>query len=133
MQNSSTVSSNFVIGIFTFCSKCDMFHFFSNASEMRRPLYATTRSTGSQYVNLENRYEHQKCYLPQVKSNPCCLHLDNDGVWLYVPLQWFNLNSLLTGPELISDTYLALFLAQLQQEGNNQNSAPLFFYQCVDT
>uniref|UniRef100_A0A3B5A4U3 ubiquitinyl hydrolase 1 n=1 Tax=Stegastes partitus TaxID=144197 RepID=A0A3B5A4U3_9TELE len=33
-------------------------------------------------------------------------------------LYWFNLNSLLTGPELISDTYLALFLAQLQQEGN---------------
>uniref|UniRef100_A0A3B5A1Z1 ubiquitinyl hydrolase 1 n=1 Tax=Stegastes partitus TaxID=144197 RepID=A0A3B5A1Z1_9TELE len=32
-------------------------------------------------------------------------------------LYWFNLNSLLTGPELISDTYLALFLAQLQQEG----------------
>ncbi|NXN11168.1 ATX3 protein, partial [Indicator maculatus] len=31
--------------------------------------------------------------------------------------QWFNLNSLLMGPELISDTYLALFLAQLQQEG----------------
>ncbi|PNF30246.1 hypothetical protein B7P43_G01247 [Cryptotermes secundus] len=31
--------------------------------------------------------------------------------------QWFNLNSLLTGPELISDTYLAMFLAQLQQEG----------------
>lgn len=36
----------------------------------------------------------------------------------YFSLQWFNLNSLLTGPELISDTYLALFLAQLQQEGN---------------
>uniref|UniRef100_A0A8C2ZBD6 ubiquitinyl hydrolase 1 n=1 Tax=Cyclopterus lumpus TaxID=8103 RepID=A0A8C2ZBD6_CYCLU len=35
--------------------------------------------------------------------------------------QWFNLNSLLTGPELISDTYLALFLAQLQQEGITQN------------
>ncbi|KAI0241889.1 Ataxin-3 [Lamellibrachia satsuma] len=31
--------------------------------------------------------------------------------------QWFNLNSLLTGPELISDTYLTLFLTQLQQEG----------------
>lgn len=31
--------------------------------------------------------------------------------------QWFNLNSLLSRPELISDTYLALFLAQLQQEG----------------
>ncbi|KAF8796909.1 Ataxin-3 like protein [Argiope bruennichi] len=31
--------------------------------------------------------------------------------------QWFNLNSLLVGPELISDTYLALFLAQLQDGG----------------
>ncbi|CAG5127791.1 unnamed protein product [Candidula unifasciata] len=30
---------------------------------------------------------------------------------------WFNLNSLLSGPELISDTYLSLFLTQLQQEG----------------
>ncbi|CAD7693308.1 unnamed protein product [Nyctereutes procyonoides] len=30
--------------------------------------------------------------------------------------QWFNLNSLLMGPELTSDTYLALFLAQLQQQ-----------------
>jgi len=33
--------------------------------------------------------------------------------------QWFNLNSLLTGPELISDTYLTLFLTQLQQEGQS--------------
>jgi len=31
--------------------------------------------------------------------------------------QWFNLNSLLTGPELISDTYLTLLLTQLQQDG----------------
>ncbi|XP_075228603.1 ataxin-3-like isoform X2 [Lycorma delicatula] len=31
--------------------------------------------------------------------------------------QWFNLNSLLSGPELISNTYLSMFLAQLQQEG----------------
>ncbi|KAK9499248.1 hypothetical protein O3M35_002318 [Rhynocoris fuscipes] len=31
--------------------------------------------------------------------------------------QWFNLNSLLSGPQLISTTYLAIFLAQLQQEG----------------
>lgn len=31
--------------------------------------------------------------------------------------QWFNLNSLLTYPELISETYLGLFLAQLRQEG----------------
>jgi Josephin len=31
--------------------------------------------------------------------------------------QWFNLNSMLSGPELLSDTHLALFLKQLQQEG----------------
>ncbi|KAJ8922381.1 hypothetical protein NQ315_004324 [Exocentrus adspersus] len=31
--------------------------------------------------------------------------------------QWFNLNSLLAKPELISDTYLALFLAQLKNDG----------------
>ncbi|XP_012279282.1 ataxin-3-like [Orussus abietinus] len=31
--------------------------------------------------------------------------------------QWFNLNSMLSGPELISDTYLAMYLAQLLQEG----------------
>ncbi|CAG9855912.1 unnamed protein product [Phyllotreta striolata] len=31
--------------------------------------------------------------------------------------QWFNLNSLLSKPELISDTYLVLFLAQLKNDG----------------
>lgn len=31
--------------------------------------------------------------------------------------QWFNLNSLLSGPQLISDMYLAMYLAQLLQEG----------------
>lgn len=31
--------------------------------------------------------------------------------------QWFNLNSLLNKPELISDTYLSLFLAQLKNDG----------------
>ncbi|XP_029172462.1 ataxin-3-like isoform X2 [Nylanderia fulva] len=30
--------------------------------------------------------------------------------------QWFNLNSMLSGPQLISDTYLAMYLAQLLQE-----------------
>uniref|UniRef100_A0A3Q3G425 ubiquitinyl hydrolase 1 n=1 Tax=Labrus bergylta TaxID=56723 RepID=A0A3Q3G425_9LABR len=44
------------------------------------------------------------------------IHLKKKTLFLF-SLQWFNLNSLLTGPELISDTYLALFLAQLQQEG----------------
>lgn len=33
------------------------------------------------------------------------------------PRQWFNLNSLKTYPELISDTYLSLYLGQLQIEG----------------
>jgi len=32
-------------------------------------------------------------------------------------IQWFNLNSINTGPELISETYLSLFLTQLQSEG----------------
>lgn len=31
--------------------------------------------------------------------------------------QWFNLNSLLARPQLISDTYLSLFLAQLRNDG----------------
>ncbi|CAH1119586.1 unnamed protein product [Phaedon cochleariae] len=31
--------------------------------------------------------------------------------------QWFNLNSLLSKPQLISDTYLSLFLAQLKNDG----------------
>lgn len=31
--------------------------------------------------------------------------------------QWFNLNSLLNKPQLISDTYLSLFLAQLKNDG----------------
>lgn len=35
--------------------------------------------------------------------------------------QWFNLNSVLTGPELISDTYLSMYLAQLLQEGKHLN------------
>uniref|UniRef100_T1JXD0 ubiquitinyl hydrolase 1 n=1 Tax=Tetranychus urticae TaxID=32264 RepID=T1JXD0_TETUR len=51
----------------------------------------------------------QKCYI--------CNYRDH---WLTIRKignQWFNLNSLLSGPELISDTYLALFLAQLQEEG----------------
>lgn len=35
--------------------------------------------------------------------------------------QWFNLNSVLSGPELISDTYLSMYLAQLLQEGKHFN------------
>lgn len=36
---------------------------------------------------------------------------------LLLSLQWFNLDSLKRRPELISDTYLKLFLTQLQMEG----------------
>ncbi|XP_012871753.1 PREDICTED: ataxin-3 isoform X6 [Dipodomys ordii] len=53
--------------------------------------------------------EDYRSFLQQPSGN-----MDDSG---FFSIQWFNLNSLLTGPELISDTYLALFLAQLQQEG----------------
>uniref|UniRef100_A0A4W3GXV9 ubiquitinyl hydrolase 1 n=1 Tax=Callorhinchus milii TaxID=7868 RepID=A0A4W3GXV9_CALMI len=53
--------------------------------------------------------EEYKIFLQQPSGN-----MDDSG---FFSIQWFNLNSLLMGPELISDTYLALFLAQLQQEG----------------
>uniref|UniRef100_A0A4W4EWD6 ubiquitinyl hydrolase 1 n=1 Tax=Electrophorus electricus TaxID=8005 RepID=A0A4W4EWD6_ELEEL len=53
--------------------------------------------------------EEYRTFLEQPSGN-----MDDSG---FFSIQWFNLNSLLTGPELISDTYLALFLAQLQQEG----------------
>jgi hypothetical protein len=46
--------------------------------------------------------------------------------------QWFNLNSLLTGPELISNTYLAMFLAQLQQEGRRKVLLGVFFFLDLD-
>lgn len=35
-------------------------------------------------------------------------------------VQWFNLNSLQRRPELISDTYLKMFLTQLQLEGEEE-------------
>uniref|UniRef100_A0A3Q2X4N0 ubiquitinyl hydrolase 1 n=1 Tax=Haplochromis burtoni TaxID=8153 RepID=A0A3Q2X4N0_HAPBU len=60
---------------------------------------------------LFNSREYQSLMI-----NPI-LHLQLQGFFILFSFQWFNLNSLLTGPELISDTYLALFLAQLQQEG----------------
>lgn len=40
--------------------------------------------------------------------------------------QWFNLNSLLTGPELVSNTYLSLFLAQLMQVNPFVTVVPIF-------
>ncbi|CAG0919543.1 unnamed protein product [Notodromas monacha] len=36
-----------------------------------------------------------------------------------IGLQWFNLNSTLSGPDLISDTYLEIFLQQITDEGHS--------------
>lgn len=51
----------------------------------------------------------QKCYI--------CNYNEHWFAIRKIGQQWFNLNSLLSGPELISDTYLSLFLTQLQKEG----------------
>lgn len=59
----------------------------------------------------------------RVKSDPCrmkafiCNYKDHWFTIRRLGNQWFNLNSLLSKPELISDTYLALFLAQLKNDG----------------
>lgn len=56
-------------------------------------------------------------------TNPCnmkafiCNYKDHWFTIRQLGNQWFNLNSLLNKPELISDTYLALFLAQLKNDG----------------
>ncbi|KAI4489546.1 hypothetical protein M0802_010983 [Mischocyttarus mexicanus] len=70
--------------------------------------------------------------VPYNSTKPAALMAQNDpsqmkayicnykGHWFTIRkigTQWFNLNSMLTGPQLISDTYLAMYLAQLLQEG----------------
>ncbi|XP_054274276.1 ataxin-3-like [Macrosteles quadrilineatus] len=60
-------------------------------------------------VEAQNNPADQKAYI--------CNYRDHWFTIRRLANQWFNLNSLLTGPELISNTYLAMFLAQLQQEG----------------
>ncbi|XP_023245868.1 ataxin-3 [Copidosoma floridanum] len=70
--------------------------------------------------------------IPYTSTEPAALIAQNDpsemkayicnykGHWFTIRKlgkQWFNLNSTLSGPHLISDTYLALFLTQLIQEG----------------
>ncbi|XP_045187483.2 ataxin-3-like isoform X2 [Mercenaria mercenaria] len=68
-------------------------------------------------------YTSQRPIAQQARTNPMQMksYICNFGEhWLTVRKignQWFNLNSLLTGPELISDTYLSMFLTQLQQDG----------------
>ncbi|XP_069686497.1 ataxin-3-like isoform X2 [Periplaneta americana] len=68
------------------------------------------------YNSTEPRaLEAQQC--PEAMQAFICNYRDHWFTIRRLGQQWFNLNSLLTGPELISDTYLAMFLAQLQQEG----------------
>lgn len=70
--------------------------------------------------------------LPLSSSNPEAVRAKNSAIsanayicnfrehWFTIRRlgsQWFNLNSLLEGPELVSNTYLGEFLAQLQHEG----------------
>lgn len=70
--------------------------------------------------------------VPYNSTEPAALMAQNDpsqmkayicnykGHWFSIRkigTQWFNLNSMLSGPQLISDTYLTMYLAQLIQEG----------------
>ncbi|AWP16536.1 putative ataxin-3-like isoform 2 [Scophthalmus maximus] len=67
---------------------------------------------------LFNSREYQSLMINPINENAfICNYKEHWFTIRKLGQQWFNLNSLLTGPELISDTYLALFLAQLQQEG----------------
>ncbi|XP_074647980.1 ataxin-3-like isoform X2 [Tubulanus polymorphus] len=68
-------------------------------------------------------YNSQDPVAATARSNPCtqnafiCNFREHWFTIRKLGHQWFNLNSLLTGPELVSDTHLKLLLAQLQQEG----------------
>ena len=62
----------------------------------------------------------QNYFFPFFDRNESAFICNFKDHWLSIRklgYQWFNLNSLLTGPELISDTYLSMFLTQLQREG----------------
>lgn len=68
------------------------------------------------YTSTEQR-AREACNMPNKMTAFICNYKDHWFTIRKLGSQWFNLNSLLAKPELISDTYLALFLAQLQQEG----------------
>lgn len=68
------------------------------------------------YTSTEERAK-EACNTPNKMQAFICNYKDHWFTIRKLGHQWFNLNSLLSKPELISDTYLALFLAQLQQEG----------------
>ncbi|XP_043553149.1 ataxin-3 isoform X1 [Chiloscyllium plagiosum] len=79
---------------------------------------STALSVWGLEITLFNSPEYQRLKIdPVIERAFICNYKEHWFTVRKLGKQWFNLNSLLTGPELISDTYLALFLAQLQQEG----------------
>ncbi|XP_020389238.1 ataxin-3 [Rhincodon typus] len=79
---------------------------------------STALSVWGLEITLFNSPEYQRLRIdPVIERAFICNYKEHWFTVRKLGKQWFNLNSLLTGPELISDTYLALFLAQLQQEG----------------
>lgn len=68
------------------------------------------------YSSTDQRVKH-------VFENPCemkafiCNYKDHWFTIRKIGVRWFNLNSLLSKPQPISNTYLSLFLAQLKNEG----------------
>lgn len=67
------------------------------------------KSSRPEAVAARNDAHSQKAYI--------CNFQDHWFSIRKIGSQWFNLNSMNSGPELISDTYLSLFLAQLQTDG----------------
>lgn len=67
------------------------------------------KSSRPEAVAARNDAHSQKAYI--------CNFQDHWFSIRKIGSQWFNLNSMHSGPELISDTYLSLFLAQLQTDG----------------
>ncbi|XP_040571873.1 ataxin-3 [Lepeophtheirus salmonis] len=71
--------------------------------------FAQLNSSETRVVNARDYPTIQKGYICNFEQH-----------WLTIRRignQWFNLNSLLAYPELLSDTYLSEFIAQLQREG----------------
>ncbi|XP_071057429.1 ataxin-3-like [Onthophagus taurus] len=71
---------------------------------------------GLELVPYSSSDERVKQSEPDKMRAFICNYKDHWFTVRRIGIQWFNLNSLLPRPELISDTYLSLFLAQLQND-----------------
>lgn len=69
------------------------------------------------YTSAESRAKEAFSSPHTIRGAYICHYRDHWFTVRRLGKQWFNLNSLLKEPELISDTYLAMFLTQLLQEG----------------